>query len=144
MPTPMAMEMESNASPTAASPAPRSPGRQAPVAGTPHSQSQDRDRVGVSSSSGPATCASCRSKHLKCDGLPVCSRCYSRGINCVYLKSRRGYRGPSGGARGGKQQPGSVNGRSAPRVQAAPRSRSRIDERCGVWNAEPRRSWLVE
>ncbi|KAE8447886.1 hypothetical protein EG329_010115 [Mollisiaceae sp. DMI_Dod_QoI] len=45
-----------------------------------------------------SACVACRSKHLKCDGLAVCSRCTSQGVACIYLKSRRGYRGS--GARG--------------------------------------------
>jgi hypothetical protein len=40
-------------------------------------------------------CLACRKKHVKCDGLmPVCTRCNSTSIECVYVESRRGYRGP--------------------------------------------------
>jgi len=46
------------------------------------------DRVAASSA-----CMSCRDKHLKCDGLPVCTRCATQGATCIYFKSRRGYRG---------------------------------------------------
>ncbi|CZR56433.1 related to Zn(II)2Cys6 transcriptional activator [Phialocephala subalpina] len=56
-----------------------------------------------------SACVGCRSKHLKCDGLRVCSRCASQGISCVYLKSRRGYRGSS--ARG--RQLGPAHGNSS-------------------------------
>jgi hypothetical protein len=51
------------------------------------------DRISINSA-----CVACRSKHLKCDGLRVCSRCSIQQIPCVYLKSRRGYRGS--GSRG--------------------------------------------
>ncbi|CAJ2510240.1 Uu.00g061400.m01.CDS01 [Anthostomella pinea] len=42
----------------------------------------------------PAACLGCRSKHLKCDGLNPCSRCRSSDSECVYIASRRGYKGP--------------------------------------------------
>ncbi|KAF8847508.1 hypothetical protein BDZ45DRAFT_754819 [Acephala macrosclerotiorum] len=58
------------------------------------------DRIATNSA-----CVGCRSKHLKCNGLLVCSRCASQGIPCVYLKSRRGYRGGSS-VRGRKFGPG--------------------------------------
>ncbi|KAJ0309161.1 hypothetical protein COL516b_003059 [Colletotrichum fioriniae] len=35
-----------------------------------------------------------RSKHLKCDGQNPCSRCLSSQSECVYVASRRGYKGP--------------------------------------------------
>lgn len=35
-----------------------------------------------------------RGKHLKCDGVNPCSRCVSSGSDCVYVASRRGYKGP--------------------------------------------------
>lgn len=39
----------------------------------------------------PLACYSCRSKHLRCDGVsPVCSRCSSAGLVCTYVPSRRG------------------------------------------------------
>ena len=37
-------------------------------------------------------CSSCRSRHLKCDGGPLCSRCHREGIACVFKPSRRGMR----------------------------------------------------
>ncbi|PMD46823.1 hypothetical protein L207DRAFT_629300 [Hyaloscypha variabilis F] len=43
----------------------------------------------------PTACVACRDKHLKCDGLRTCTRCAAQSIPCVYLKSRRGYRGPN-------------------------------------------------
>ena len=35
-----------------------------------------------------------RGKHLKCDGLTPCTRCTSSNTECVYIASRRGYKGP--------------------------------------------------
>ncbi|KAI1815976.1 N-terminal binuclear Zn cluster-containing/DNA binding domain-containing protein [Poronia punctata] len=42
----------------------------------------------------PAACLACRAKHLKCDGSNPCSRCQSSSSECVYVASRRGYKGP--------------------------------------------------
>lgn len=42
----------------------------------------------------PAACVACRTKHLKCDGAKPCSRCTSYSIECSYVRSRRGYKGP--------------------------------------------------
>lgn len=39
-------------------------------------------------------CTLCRSRHLKCDGQQPCSRCSYEGHECIYVKSRRGYKGP--------------------------------------------------
>ncbi|KAI9711429.1 MAG: hypothetical protein M1812_007174 [Candelaria pacifica] len=41
-----------------------------------------------------AACEACRNKHLKCDGNQVCGRCTTENIECRYVKSRRGYKGP--------------------------------------------------
>ncbi|GKU01547.1 c6 zinc finger protein [Fusarium langsethiae] len=48
----------------------------------------------LSVTSVPAACLACRSKHLKCDGVNPCSRCVTSGSDCVYVASRRGYKGP--------------------------------------------------
>jgi hypothetical protein len=49
---------------------------------------------GQGSKPSPLACWECRKKHLKCDAsTPVCSRCSSRGLDCTYVPSRRGYRG---------------------------------------------------
>jgi len=48
-----------------------------------------RDRITV-----PSACVACRSKHLKCSGLSPCSRCSENDIECVYVRSRRGFKGP--------------------------------------------------
>ncbi|KAH8890312.1 hypothetical protein GQ53DRAFT_868197 [Thozetella sp. PMI_491] len=41
-----------------------------------------------------AACLACREKHLKCDGCSPCSRCIVSYSECVYVASRRGYKGP--------------------------------------------------
>ncbi|KAL2181336.1 uncharacterized protein P884DRAFT_190670 [Thermothelomyces heterothallicus CBS 202.75] len=46
----------------------------------------------------PAACLACRGKHLKCDGNNPCSRCTSSNTECLYVPSRRGYKGPRRGA----------------------------------------------
>jgi hypothetical protein len=38
-----------------------------------------------------------RGKHLKCDGQSPCSRCTSANSECIYVASRRGYKGPRRG-----------------------------------------------
>lgn len=38
-------------------------------------------------------CVPCRSRHLKCDGGVRCSRCKADGVDCTYIKSRRGWKG---------------------------------------------------
>ncbi len=38
-------------------------------------------------------CVPCRSRHLKCDGGVRCSRCRTDGVECTYIKSRRGWKG---------------------------------------------------
>ncbi|KAM5345352.1 hypothetical protein ACJ41O_011214 [Fusarium nematophilum] len=45
----------------------------------------------------PAACLACRGKHLKCDGQNPCSRCRSSNSECIYVASRRGYKGPRRG-----------------------------------------------
>ncbi|KAK3902059.1 proline utilization trans-activator [Staphylotrichum tortipilum] len=42
----------------------------------------------------PAACLACRGKHLKCDGSTPCSRCLASSTECLYVPSRRGYKGP--------------------------------------------------
>jgi hypothetical protein len=48
-----------------------------------------KDRITV-----PSACVACRSKHLKCDGHNPCSRCSTNEYECVYVRSRRGFKGP--------------------------------------------------
>ena len=39
-------------------------------------------------------CTECRLRHLKCDARsPSCKRCVQEGLDCCYIKSRRGYKG---------------------------------------------------
>ncbi|KAI4864246.1 hypothetical protein F4820DRAFT_449204 [Hypoxylon rubiginosum] len=67
-----------------------------------------------------AACLACRSKHLKCDGKSPCSRCRTSDSECVYIASRRGYKGPRrNGApnpnkRHASDSPPSVGGDSCP------------------------------
>lgn len=56
---------------------------------TPEQSQNNKDRATV-----PSACVQCRSKHLKCDGLSPCTRCSSNSFECVYVRSRRGYKGP--------------------------------------------------
>jgi hypothetical protein len=38
-------------------------------------------------------CTSCRERHLKCDAAsPICLRCKDEGRECIYIKSRRGWK----------------------------------------------------
>ena len=39
-------------------------------------------------------CTSCRARHVRCSGPPVCSRCTRDGTACEFRPSRRGQRGP--------------------------------------------------
>ncbi|KAK9237320.1 hypothetical protein V1525DRAFT_404438, partial [Lipomyces kononenkoae] len=47
----------------------------------------------ISTTSVSAACLACRSRHLKCDaGIPACQRCRQNNRECVYVKSRRGWK----------------------------------------------------
>jgi Fungal Zn(2)-Cys(6) binuclear cluster domain/Fungal specific transcription factor domain len=66
--------------------------RQASLAASTSSSSrpdQNKERITV-----PSACVQCRSKHLKCDGLSPCTRCSSNSFECLYVRSRRGFKGP--------------------------------------------------
>ena len=39
-------------------------------------------------------CTSCRARHVRCSGPPVCSRCTRDNTPCEFRPSRRGQRGP--------------------------------------------------
>lgn len=52
-----------------------------------------------------------RGKHLKCDGQTPCARCVSSQSECVYIASRRGYKGPR---RGTAQNPNKRHASSSP------------------------------
>lgn len=66
----------------------------------------NKDRATV-----PSACVQCRSKHLKCDGLNPCTRCSANAFECLYVKSRRGFKGPR---RNGAQSKASSTPASAP------------------------------
>ena len=76
---------------------------------------QSKERMTV-----PSACVQCRSKHLKCDGLSPCTRCSSNSFECVYVRSRRGFKGPRrNGANGTPSKASSVSGpldRSCPMI----------------------------
>ncbi|KAK7737784.1 hypothetical protein SLS53_006404 [Cytospora paraplurivora] len=52
-----------------------------------------------------------RSKHLKCDGSTPCARCLNSQSECIYVASRRGYKGPR---RGTAQNPNKRHASSSP------------------------------
>ncbi|KAL8420052.1 hypothetical protein RB594_002996 [Gaeumannomyces avenae] len=72
-----------------ATPSSRPDGDAAPTAAAADSASAQSSQPTV-----PAACLACRGKHLKCDGTTPCSRCRSSNSECVYIASRRGYKGP--------------------------------------------------
>ncbi|KAG6009903.1 hypothetical protein E4U21_001005 [Claviceps maximensis] len=76
---------------------------------TPETSNDGRSRE----STVPAACLACRSKHLKCDGQTPCSRCVNTLSECVYVASRRGYKGPR---RGTSQNPNKRHATSPPDV----------------------------
>lgn len=83
--------------------------RQASLASSRADQSKERITV-------PSACVQCRSKHLKCDGLNPCTRCSSNSFECVYVRSRRGFKGPRrNGTNGTPGKAGTVD-RSCPLV----------------------------
>ncbi|KAI5863296.1 hypothetical protein GGS23DRAFT_604915 [Durotheca rogersii] len=62
-----------------------------------------------------AACLACRGKHLKCDGNTPCGRCQIHETECIYVASRRGYKGPrrnppNPGKRPASDSPPSANG----------------------------------
>ncbi|KAF2666834.1 hypothetical protein BT63DRAFT_457791 [Microthyrium microscopicum] len=63
-------------------------------AGKHHAERQTLDSGPGSRSAVSVACTGCRSRHLKCDGQRPCSRCSSEAIDCSYIKSRRGWKGP--------------------------------------------------
>ncbi|KAF2731629.1 hypothetical protein EJ04DRAFT_365437 [Polyplosphaeria fusca] len=60
-------------------------------------------------------CVPCRSRHLKCDGGVRCSRCKADGVDCTYIKSRRGWKGK----RKAKPGDGGATALSIPRQESA-------------------------
>ncbi|KAI1373352.1 hypothetical protein F4677DRAFT_220387 [Hypoxylon crocopeplum] len=72
-----------------------------------------------------AACLACRAKHLKCDGKNPCSRCQVSDAECIYVASRRGYKGPrrnpapNPNKRHATDSPPSVGGDSCPMLLGA-------------------------
>lgn len=96
----------------------------------PHSTSVPSDSGAVDSRASPpntvqAACLACRGKHLKCDGRYPCSRCQTSESECVYVASRRGYKGPRKNAvsnpnkRHATDSPPSAGGDSCPMLLGA-------------------------
>ena len=93
---------------TTAPPPPASvPWVETPSSTAPQQRNADGSQASTTAtrSSIPVACVSCRSRHLKCDGATRCSRCISENVNCVYLKSRRGWKGPRRTAKATIKQP---------------------------------------
>ncbi|CAK7232946.1 hypothetical protein SCUCBS95973_008429 [Sporothrix curviconia] len=68
-----------------------SPNEISPVTATPDNRSPAGQQP---ITAVPTACLGCRSKHLKCDGQVPCSRCRQSEMECIYIASRRGYKGP--------------------------------------------------
>ncbi|PMD65312.1 uncharacterized protein K444DRAFT_518763 [Hyaloscypha bicolor E] len=89
--------------------------RQPSLASTSTRPDQSKERITV-----PSACVQCRSKHLKCDGLNPCTRCSSNSFECIYVRSRRGFKGPRrNGTNGTPNKANAVSGpvdRSCPMV----------------------------
>ncbi|OAA62040.1 c6 zinc finger domain containing protein [Niveomyces insectorum RCEF 264] len=65
-----------------------------PSEGSATTTADNRSLLGPPFTAVPTACLGCRSKHLKCDGQNPCSRCKLSDVECVYIASRRGYKGP--------------------------------------------------
>ncbi|KAF2813113.1 uncharacterized protein BDZ99DRAFT_556435 [Mytilinidion resinicola] len=75
------------------------------------SQQSGKPRVSVA-------CIQCRGRHVRCDAaMPLCSRCRTLGIECTYLKSRRGGRREKGRP---NTSAGLVRGSTSPSAPALP------------------------
>jgi hypothetical protein len=79
---------------SSASPSSESQGERQGSTPVASAQSEEKKTSSKDKPSAPSTCVGCRSKHLKCDGLVPCTRCASNGFECVYVRSRRGFKGP--------------------------------------------------
>ena len=71
---------------------PKSDGERKNSEGGQNSQSNGQNGAQARTSVAVA-CVPCRSRHLKCDGGVRCSRCRADGVDCTYIKSRRGWKG---------------------------------------------------
>jgi hypothetical protein len=64
-----------------------------PKSDSAQSNGQNGQSAQPARSSVAVACVPCRSRHLKCDGGVRCSRCRTDGVECTYIKSRRGWKG---------------------------------------------------
>lgn len=61
--------------------------------GQQNGQQNGQNAAAQARTSVAVACVPCRSRHLKCDGGVRCSRCKADGVDCTYIKSRRGWKG---------------------------------------------------
>jgi len=76
------------------------------------------------------TCTTCRERHLRCDGPPICSRCRADGASCMFVETRRGKRAP-GPRRAANPTPLALSPNLERSAQAAPMQGSQGS----AWNA---------
>ena len=69
-----------------------------------------------------------RGKHLKCDGQKPCSRCKGSNAECVYVASRRGYKGTR------RNTTANPNKRHA---SSSPPSNSSVGDKCAMLGGTP-------
>ncbi|KAF2273401.1 uncharacterized protein EI97DRAFT_461068 [Westerdykella ornata] len=108
-------------SPTASSATQESVNGSTPPAHTPKSDTSQRapraqgnhgEREQPAQQAQPAikavavACVPCRTRHLKCHGGVRCSRCRDDGLECTYIKSRRGWKGKRKPKTGGQGDDG--------------------------------------
>jgi hypothetical protein len=94
-------------------PAPRSDGERKNSQSDQHAdQNGNQARTSVA-----VACVPCRSRHLKCDGGVRCSRCRADGVDCTYIKSRRGWKGK-------RKKPGENGAPAVPGLCLAPSTTS--------------------
>ena len=82
-------------------------------------QNSQKNKLTVDASqraSVAVACVPCRSRHLKCDGGVRCSRCRADGVDCTYIKSRRGWKGKRKNKPEDQVSPVAINGAQTPHV----------------------------
>lgn len=89
------------------------------VSGGSESQNAQANNAAINRLTIALACTTCRGRHLKCDGKMPCSRCRTDGVECLYVKSRRGYKGP----------------RRAKSSNSPPRPNGAVSNGNGIWNA---------
>ncbi|KAF1955386.1 hypothetical protein CC80DRAFT_549586 [Byssothecium circinans] len=72
---------------------PNSDGGGSAFNGQPAQNDQNGQHPAQARTSVAVACVPCRSRHLKCGGGVRCSRCKTDGVECTYIKSRRGWKG---------------------------------------------------